>query len=458
MNGFPTQTDLYTLINPDEEPNKFYKTANVFQEEWEQYPEEIRQKYEWDEETHTFHLPETEWVKWRQHGPYYEHPSHPRYIDITIGGSDIAALYEGSEFSKKLYLYEGQHGSTYKSASELYYEKIGQKFKMKEPSNAAVLTIGHLEEPSIRKIFKEMYQKDHPLSVITVENDTMLYQCGLKDKEGKLLLPFVLCNLDGTVTINGIKGVFEAKTCQFGSEDYNLWKQGIVPLKYYLQICWYMLCTNLPYAYIACKWGIGPSNFVYVYIERNFAVESELICMAKQFVACVKNAMPPKTDGQMIERLYVLWRKIMGPVKENAPTVELEPNLADVIVSLENIEGNIKKAKAELKELELKRKKLLVENVFPVFGESTYGFIRLPDGSTATIQLKTNQRVPKVVDEDALKKDFPDIYKNYVKKESSFNTSLFEKEQKLLAEKYVHCSMELTDSKMNFIKITRKGD
>lgn len=86
-------------------------------------------------------------------------------------------------YPKKLYLYEGQHGSTYKSASELYYEKIGQKFKMKESSNAAVLTIGHLEEPSIRKIFKEMYQKDHPLSVITVENDTMLYQCGLKDKE-----------------------------------------------------------------------------------------------------------------------------------------------------------------------------------------------------------------------------------------------------------------------------------
>lgn len=101
MNGFPTQTDLHTLINPDEEPNKFYKTANVFQEEWEQYPEEIRQKYEWDEETHTFHLPEAEWVKWRQHGPYYEHPSHPGYIDITIGGSDIAALYEGSGLSKK---------------------------------------------------------------------------------------------------------------------------------------------------------------------------------------------------------------------------------------------------------------------------------------------------------------------------------------------------------------------
>ena len=101
---------------------------------------------------------ETEWLKWRRHGPYHDHPEDARYIDVTLGGSDIAVLFDGSELAESLYLYVGQHGSNFKASVELFYEKTGRKFRLVEKKNADVLWVGHNEEPSIRNLFKKSFR------------------------------------------------------------------------------------------------------------------------------------------------------------------------------------------------------------------------------------------------------------------------------------------------------------
>mgnify|MGYP000223048765 CR=1 FL=1 len=97
--------------------------------------------------------------------------------------------------------------------------------KEKKKIGSDVLWVGHNEEPSIRNLFKRNYCKDHPLDIVKVINDCHMYQCGMRDHTGKLLYPFVLCDLDGLVEINGVTGILECKTCNKGSEDYKLWKK-----------------------------------------------------------------------------------------------------------------------------------------------------------------------------------------------------------------------------------------
>ena len=45
--------------------------------------------------------------------------------------------------------------------------------------------------------------------------------------------------------------------------------------------------------YIVAKWGLLPSECVYIYIERNFDVENLIIKMAQDFLEAVKTKQPP---------------------------------------------------------------------------------------------------------------------------------------------------------------------
>lgn len=448
----PFINEMEKLVVKDEQPIVHPKIEFMFQEEFEQLPESLKSDYMFDKETRTYKLPEYIWRQWRKHGPYYKDAADPRYIEVAIGGSDIAVLYEGSELSNWLYRYEGQHGSTYKIPVELWMEKTGRELPMKEPSKADIFFIGHNEEPSIRNLFKHWYEKDHPLDVCNVINDTHMYQCGRKDANGKLLLPFCLCNLDGVVVINGIKVGLECKTCQKGSEDYKLWKKGIVPLKYYLQICWYMLGTNLPGFYICCKWGMGVNDFTYIFIERDFEVENELIKMAEEFVRCVKEDVEPSMDGNNIERLYVFWRKRQGPYVKDVPPVELSEKYMDSLVELSIIQQDIEKANQTIKNLKEHRGKILTNVIFPLIGKANKCFI--PSGKKAIVcETKYNPiRKANCLDIDRLKQERPSMFEKYVHREEVFDGKLFVKEQPTVAEEYLINNL-LTETRKDYCKV-----
>ena len=101
--ALPTKTDLSTLVLPGVKPVEYFKIANVFQDEFDALPSEFQVHYDYDPETRTYTLDELEWLKWRKHGPYHRHPEDSRYIEYTLGGSDIAVLFDGSELSEQLF-------------------------------------------------------------------------------------------------------------------------------------------------------------------------------------------------------------------------------------------------------------------------------------------------------------------------------------------------------------------
>lgn len=448
---FPTTTDLTTLIFPSVKPVQHFKIAGVFQEEYDILPEEFKPYYDYDEETRQYTLNELEWLKWRKHGPYHRHPDDARYIDFTLGGSDIAVLFDGSKLSKELFLYNGQHGSNFKCGIELFCEKTGRRLELNEKKNADILWAGHNEEPSIRALFKKKFCEDHPLDIVKVINDCHMYQCGMRDKYGKLLYPYILCDLDGLVEINGVLGVLECKTCNKGSEDYKLWKQRIVPLKYYLQVCWYMLCMNLPYAYICAKWGLLPSDSCYIYIERNFEIEQLIIEMAEEFLYAVRKNIEPNLNGQNTERLFTYWRRKMGNPKPNAPTVHLGPEFKDMVMELSIINDSIKSSNQNINSLKQRRKEIL-NKIFPLAGDANELLVDISSRSNIRIKLRRNEN-RKMVDVDSLKQSEPEIYKSFTV--PVFNAKQFLKEMEFhpIGEEFIVENNILTDAMMDYCDV-----
>lgn len=450
-----TGTDLTTLVRPNEEPIKRLPIENCFEDEFKTLEPNVQSLYEYDATTRTYRLPNENWLKCRQHGEYFDNPSDPRYIKTTIGGSDLAALFDGSELAKQLYLYEGQHGSPYKSAIELFYEKTEQELPMVEEKPEDVFFTGHVCEEVVRQYFKRCYEKDHPGETVTIINDPHMYQCGRRNADGTLALPFVLCDLDSLAVISTQKYIIECKTCNYTSEDYPLWKQHVVPLKYYLQVCWYMLCMNIPCAYICCCTGLSLSDFIYIYIERDFAIEDAIIEMAKQFIDCVENGVEPTLTGQNLDRLYTFWRKKMGPFnEEKEQPVKLDDSKLDAVRSILSINTDIEDLKKKISALEKKRKKLLVEEIFPVFRDANFGTVMIDSSSYYSVKLKKSS-TRGTFDEEKLKAENPALYARYLTTVEKFDTALFKKEQKTIAANYMDKSggNTLTDAKANYCEI-----
>lgn len=449
----PTKTDLKNLIRPYCDPIQHWKIDNVFQDELSSYPAEIQENYVYNEESRTYTLMETEWLKWRRHGPYHDHPEDARYIDVTLGGSDIAVLFDGSELAESLYLYEGQHGSNFKASVELFYEKTGRKFRLVEKKNSDVLWVGHNEEPSIRNLFKKKFQDEHPMDIVEVINDCHMYQCGARDKDGKLKYPFVLCDLDGIVKINGVAGILECKTCNIGSEDYRIWKSGKVPLKYYLQCCYYMLCMNLPYAYICVKWGISPQECAYMYIERNFEVEEMIIDMAEKFIQCVKTNTPPDLGGQNMDRLFIFWRKKMGNASSDVLPKDLPDSYKETILQLSYMNDEIKAANKTANEIKERRNNLLTEKIFPVIGNANEARVSFNEKKDLVLHVRDKSFTNMKIDTKRLQEEDPDIYRMYLITKTEFDQKRFVKENPDLVDEYMIEDDTLTDGKMNFCDV-----
>lgn len=451
--ALPTKTDLSTLILPGVKPVQYFSIANMFQEEYDALPSEFKDYYEYEEETRTYSLNELEWLRWRKHGPYHRYPSDSRYIPFTIGGSDIAVLFDGSKLSETLFLYDGQHGSNFKSSVELFYEKTERKFQMNEEKNNDIFWIGHNEEASIRSLFKKKFCDDHPLDIVKVINDCHMYQCGVRDNYGRLLYPFILCDLDGIVEINGIRGVLECKTCNKGSEDYQLWKQHIVPLKYYLQVCWYMACMNLPYGYIIAKWGLGISECTYIYIERNLEIEKLLIELGQEFIDALKKDKCPELSTQNINRLFMFWQKRTGNPSVSSPVVRLGREYKDTIFSLFSINDAINTSNLNVKRLKEQRNELLAREIFPLLDGACEAVVDYSPMSNMRIKLRNN-KVKKVVDVESLKQTDPVLYQKFVK--PVFDEKLFikELENSEIAEEFIKEDTTLTPSKMDYCDIS----
>lgn len=448
------------------EPIAKYKTDFVKKEELGTYPKHIRDMYlEKENLEGYYYLPEYEWVQWRQHGPSYMDPEADDYIPYTIGGSDIGKIVYLPSFPDLEVDGEKLHGNRFQSLKAFWAEKTGADIDFplapKKANNGNTLFNGHVEEESCRKMFRELYLADHPMDICDVQNDTVFYQCQETNDDGTLKYPFIVCNLDGTVEINGVKGGLECKTCLFQSPDFKVWKNDVVPLSYYLQVQWYMQCTGLQFFYVIVKLGIG--DYRYFRVDRDEELIKVLLKAAEEFISCCENGTEPdeKVTEDNAHLVYEYYIRKMGTTNDSNGSVEELPHddlTCGGVYNLINTLDDLEKAKKRVAELEKERDELVVDYVFKNIKDlkADHYELHLPN-SDEVVELSFRKKPSAAsIDTEALKNDNPVVYEKYlVEQAPKFNTKGFKKDCPDLAEKYTE-KKSVTDTLSTYCKVVVK--
>jgi len=253
----------------------------------------------------TANLTEEEWLAWRRKG---------------VGGSDVAAALGLSP---------------YRTARELYYDKIGVEPVVDGPDKSFTFEIGHLLEDVVAQIFSKK-------TGFSVFQDRKMFQ--------HPLYPFMLADVDRFIHLpNGDIAILECKTGHYDTQF--LWANGAVPRHYELQVRHYMAVMNIDVAYIACLFSNSENDFVWRKIERDIDEEENIILQLQEFwTRHVINRVEPKLSEKPDLVLAALSR-YFGPADKNAPSVTVGAEFGPVLES-------ILAMRAQKRDLDAKSRKL----------------------------------------------------------------------------------------------------
>ena len=188
----------------------------------------------------TAELTEEEWLSYRRRG---------------IGGSDVAALLGISPW---------------RTARDLYYDKLNIAAVEDEESNWVALEMGHLLEPLVAKIFER-------------KTGYKVYQ--LKKMFQHAEYPWMLADVDYFVELpDGTIGILEIKTTNYNARD-NWWLDGeeTVPVYYESQGRHYMAVMDVDRCFFCCLYGNNEEETIIREIRRDMAYEEEMIYLEQYF-------------------------------------------------------------------------------------------------------------------------------------------------------------------------------
>lgn len=223
-------------------------------------------------------LTEEEWLNYRKRG---------------IGGSDAAVVLGLSPF---------------RTARDLFYDKIGEELAIKEEDNWVAKKYGHLLEDLVAEIFA--------------------FKTGLRVyKINKMfshpLHPFMLADIDYFVEMpDKSTSILECKTTGHHSKDK--WDDGAVPINYEMQGRHYMSVMNLNKVFYACLYGNNENDFIYRYIDRDLDYEADLIEQEQYFWEeyVLPKIEPPYTeDGDLVLKSI---RRYHGEADKKAGSLKLD--------------------------------------------------------------------------------------------------------------------------------------
>lgn len=253
----------------------------------------------------TANLTEDEWLAWRRKG---------------VGGSDVAAALGLSP---------------YKTARELYFDKIGVEPVIDGPDKSITFEIGHLLEDVVAQIFAKK-------TGFSVFRDQRMFQ--------HPLFPFMLADVDRFIHLpDGKIAIMECKTAHYDTQF--LWANGAVPRHYELQVRHYMAVMNIDVAYIACLFSNSENDFVWRKIERDLDEEENNILQLQDFWNryVINRVEPPLTEKP--DMVLAALSRYFGPADKSAPTVTVG---VEFIPALENLLA----MKAQKKDLDAKARAL----------------------------------------------------------------------------------------------------
>lgn len=362
----------------------------------------------------TADLENEEWLRWREHGPFYDDPFGERYVSIGVGGSNVAAIYGDSPWLSRLEFYHGKSGTASPKIKRLMNKELEE-----------ILMNGHdLEEFVAKKFIQKM--EEEGITDIEMWNDTIMYQ--------HPKYPFAVCNLDRMLKVNGIPCILECKTTGNYS-DIKLWKEGIVPKKYEWQCRYYMATMNIDYCYICCCWAFTLNETAVILIERDKDIEKTMMEEVADFVEKCEMGIEPEMQTSHMEVLANYYSRLYGELPSSAPAVELpdNPDVYELVSAAMTLSKRRKEAEDRLKVIEEEGNTIVCKLMQIMGGKSTYATYRLDDSQVVALKLKQPMH-RATFNEDGLKNDHPEIYERYLT--SKFDQTAFKKAEKMMARDY----------------------
>lgn len=282
-----------------------------------------------------------------------------------IGGSDAGAI---------------AGVNPWKSSISVYYEKIEQVSSAIEENEA--MYWGNVLEDVVAKEFSKQ-------TGFKVQKRNVMYQ----HPEHQ----FMLANIDRIYIKDGrVSGILECKTTNEYSKDN--WKDDKIPDHYYLQVQHYLAVTGFKEAYIAVL--IGGNKFLFKKIDRDEELIGYLIKIESDFWKMVQGKTPPPMDGssdadELLKYLY----------PKSDPDNEIYLNdFEQQLTEYENLKAQID---------ELNQRKTQFEQV--IKNEMKEAEIAHIGDRKITWKTSFSNRI----DSTRLKKERPEIYKQYCKESIS---------------------------------------
>ena len=214
-----------------------------------------------------------------------------------VGGSDVACIYRVSPW---------------KTANELYHEKMGHQPVVEEERNWVSLEIGHRLEELVVQIFMKK---------------TGLKPYAVRKMFRHPLYPFMIGDIDFFVEKDGKIWVIECKT-SFGFKK-DEWENDSIPYHYMLQGMHYMSVTNVAGGGFLCFYGVKLHTFFIRTLTRDLELEEEMIELERDFwVNNVQADHEPEfyEEPDLVLEAIKKYRKI-----EPGKTIVLPEELEDVM-------------------------------------------------------------------------------------------------------------------------------
>ena len=315
-------------------------------------------------------LSEDSWLAYRRKG---------------IGGSDVAALLGISPW---------------RTARDLYYDKLNIAAVEDNEGNWVALEMGHLLEPLVAKIFER-------------KTGYKVYQ--IKKMFQHAEYPWMLADVDYFVELpDGTTAILEIKTTNYNARN-NWWldEEETVPVYYESQGRHYMAVMDVDRCFFCCLYGNNEEETIIREIRRDMDYEEEMIYLEQYFwetYVLTKTPPPYTEDGDLVLESL---RRHTGPADVDADAVTLDFSTTAKLIRYLQLQEEKRRAEAGSKEIEADMQRLKAALIAEM-GQSCKAVCQ-QDGMNYTVTYNPIRKT--TIDKDnllRLKLDHPDIYKQYV--------------------------------------------
>lgn len=314
-------------------------------------------------------LSEEEWLGYRRRG---------------IGGSDVAAIFGISPF---------------RTARDVYFDKLNIVPDREEDDNRTALRIGHLLEDLVADIFHD-------------KTGCPVFQ--VKKMFHHPAHPHMLADIDYfAILSDGTIAPLEIKTTSFFARE-NWWSgdKETVPPYYETQGRHYMCVTNMDRIFFCCLL-LGTNEVIIRELRRDTAYEEEMLFLEHDFwhSHVLPKIPPPYTeDGSLILESV---KRHSGPADKSAPAVTFGMDAAAKVQHYLELKGIKEQADSQFRQLkdDMDRLKAMI------IAEMGTGCTALCQSGGTSYTVTANPVRKTEINKDSLlrlKMQHPDLYEQYV--------------------------------------------